>query len=249
MTDTIPAQIADWTWVCSPPATSCDGVTGSNTNFTDVVDLPSGASITYLVTANISAGAIGNLTNTVNISVPAGYTDPIPGNNSDFDTDLLVTSNCIPYLNIGTSPNGTSTTVITNGFLTLRFCAPSPLPVVGSHAGPDLVYYPDPSVPTLQMDIVILQIGNGANWYTILIWGDGFSDANTDINPADCPSEIDNCLITLPLTNPPGISIDLDDFVPPEGPMPPGTYPYIRIISLPDSGDGVSVDAISVIFP
>jgi hypothetical protein len=38
-----------------------------------------------------------------------------------------------------------------------------------------------------------------------------------------------------------GIGIDLD------GVVPPGTYPYIRIISPSDSGDGVDVDAIEIL--
>jgi len=265
--DNIPTQIATWTWVCNSQtggATGCDGVTGSNINFTDVVDLPSGATITYIVTANISAGAIGDLINTANINVPAGMTDPNLLNNSATDTDLLVTFNCFPppfpYGNIGTSPDGSASTLMP-GFLTLRFCAPSPSLVVNSDTNYDLVYYPEyppnpPIPPTLlEMDLVILEIGDGSNWYRILYWGNGSADANTDIpgfppNSTDCTGEPDNCLIDVALLNVsspyPGISIDLDSITPA---IPPGTYPYIRIISLPDGvgGDGVDVDAIAIL--
>jgi hypothetical protein len=98
------------------------------------------------------------------------------------------------------------------------------------------------------MDLVILQVGDGSNWYTILNWGNGSPDGNTDIpafppNPTDCSSEPDNCLIDPSLlTNSPGISIDLDS-----AGVPIGTYPYIRIISPPDTDGGVGVDAIQVL--
>jgi hypothetical protein len=89
------------------------------------------------------------------------------------------------------------------------------------------------------MDLVILQISDGRNWYTVFNWGDGVPDT-TDINPTECPSEADNCPITIPPTNPPGITITVSG-------IPNGTYPYIRIISPADSGDGLDVNTITVL--
>jgi hypothetical protein len=154
------------------------------------------------------------------------------------DTDNLVAASSFPYFDIngndiGTAPNGSVANIPSGSILTLQFGTSL---VVGS--GSYLVYYPDPS---FQMDMVILQVSDGSNWYTIFYWGNGSPDGNTDINPADCPSETDNCVITPPPTNPPGISINLG------GVIPNGTYNYIRIISLPDSGDGVDVDAIAIL--
>jgi hypothetical protein len=151
---------------------------------------------------------------------------------------LIVTD---PPGNIGSSPDGSSTNIPAGTYITLQLGSSV---VVGGHAGYDLVYYSDPAAPILQMDLVILQIGDGRNWYTIFNWGNGSPDANTDINPGDCPSETDNCVITPPPTNSPGVSIQLD------GVVPNGTYPYVRIFSPsapPDSGDGVDVDAITVL--
>lgn len=51
------------------------------------MDIQSGGSITYTVTATIASSATGNLTNTASVSAPAGYTDTVPGNNSATDTD------------------------------------------------------------------------------------------------------------------------------------------------------------------
>jgi hypothetical protein len=204
-----------------------------------------GGSVTYIVDATVIGSPAGSLANTAAVSVPAGITDPNPGNNSATDTDQLVVSDPFPYGNIGTSPDGASENILGGTYLILQFGTPV---VVGAPDGYDLVYYPDPTAPTLQMDAVILQIGDGSNWYTVLYWGDGSADTNTDLpssppNPTDCSSEPDNCLIDPSLlSNSPGISIQLD------GVVPNSTYSYIRIISPPgDSGDGVDVDAIVVL--
>jgi hypothetical protein len=102
--------------------------------------------------------------------------------------------------------------------------------------------------PSLQIDSVILQIGDGNNWYTVFNWGDGSPDLNTNIrvplssppNLTTCASEPDNCGIdTSFLYNSTGVTIDLDS-----AGIPSGSYSYIRIISPSDSGDGVDVDAI-----
>ncbi|HMX27848.1 MAG TPA: DUF11 domain-containing protein, partial [Blastocatellia bacterium] len=90
VTDPKPAQISSWTWTClssTGGAGGCDGVTNSSANFSDSVNLPAGATITYSVTANTLPGATGNLVNTVTVDAPAGVTDPNTSNNSATDTD------------------------------------------------------------------------------------------------------------------------------------------------------------------
>jgi uncharacterized repeat protein (TIGR01451 family) len=89
ITDNIPSQITNWNWVCtaqSGGATGCDVMNG-NTNFSDTVNLPGGASIVYTVTATISPAVTGNLVNTASISLPSGYIDSNPTNNVSTDTD------------------------------------------------------------------------------------------------------------------------------------------------------------------
>lgn len=88
VTDPIPAQIASWTWTCSVQngATGCDGMSGS-TNFSDTVNLPAGAGITYTVNATIAGTASDALANTASVSLPAAYTDPNLANNTSTDTD------------------------------------------------------------------------------------------------------------------------------------------------------------------
>ncbi len=55
----------------------------------DVVDLPVGASVTYVVSATIASAATGALANTATVAAAPGTTDPIPANNSATDTDTL----------------------------------------------------------------------------------------------------------------------------------------------------------------
>ncbi len=88
ITDTIPSALTNATWTCaaSPGATCTAGGTG---NITDTVNLPSGASATYTLTADVRATATGSLTNTASISAPTGVTDPTPANNTATDTDTL----------------------------------------------------------------------------------------------------------------------------------------------------------------
>ena len=95
LTDNKPVQITTWDWACTAQnggATGCDPVTNSNTNFTDTVDLPNGASIVYTVTVGISGGATNDLVNTAIIKSPSGYTETNSGNNSFTDTDTLTTT-------------------------------------------------------------------------------------------------------------------------------------------------------------
>jgi uncharacterized repeat protein (TIGR01451 family) len=85
--DTFPASLTA-TWTCTGAGGGTCTASGAG-NINDTVNLPSGASVTYTVTANISAGATGTLSNTATVTVPAGVTDPTPGNNSANDTDTL----------------------------------------------------------------------------------------------------------------------------------------------------------------
>ena len=85
LVDAKPALIVSWTWSCvqNGGATGCDPVTNSNADFSDVVNLPNGASITYTVNATISGAATGNLQNNVTRTVPAGVNDTNATNDSD----------------------------------------------------------------------------------------------------------------------------------------------------------------------
>jgi hypothetical protein len=100
---------------------------------------------------------------------------------------------------------------------------------------------------TVDMDLIILQVGDGRNWYTVFNWGDGSPDDNTDIpynsNSVDCTGEPDNCPIDVSqLANAPGVTIQLNGIL-----TVGNTYRYIRIKSpsAGDSGDGLDVNKIT----
>ncbi len=90
VSDTLPAQISSWTWVCSDAtggATGCDGASGLTTDFSDTVDLPQLSSITYTVTANVAGDASGTLDNSAMVTAPGGVAETDATNNTATDSD------------------------------------------------------------------------------------------------------------------------------------------------------------------
>lgn len=248
ISDNIPVQIATWDWTCTTitNASGCDGVIGSNGNFTDTIDIQNGGSIVYTVTANISTNPSGNLVNLA--TVTSGINDPVPGNNSAMDTDELV--EILPYgnLDFGLPPDGNDQGLSDGESLIIAL--PSPGLIVNGDPSWDLIYFEQSNPPGIQMDRVILQIGDGSNWYTVLNWGDGVSDYNTNIaiplvgnSGGDCSGEPDNCVIDGTLLSvesgyPTGITIDVDGLG-----IPAGAYPYLRIlVTAGGDNDGVAID-------
>lgn len=55
----------------------------------DLVDLPVGGSLTYVVTGTVDPSAAGTLVNTVRVELPAGGVDPDPADNSARDSDVI----------------------------------------------------------------------------------------------------------------------------------------------------------------
>jgi uncharacterized repeat protein (TIGR01451 family) len=91
VTDLLTANIASATWTAVYSAGSSGPVSGSG-SINASVNLRASGTATFTLVANISPTATGNLTNTASAAVPAGATDPIPGNNSATDTDIPVNS-------------------------------------------------------------------------------------------------------------------------------------------------------------
>ena len=121
--------------------------------------------------------------------------------------------------------------------------------VNGDIGVPDLVYYEFDNMGMVYMDWVIIQVGDGLNWYTVFNWGDEIADANTNMDfnilppptiPPFSPQEADTRAIPLSsFRNNSGIEIDLDAFA------PQGTYSWIRIIApMGDTDNQLEIDAI-----
>lgn len=252
VSDPIPAQITTWTWTCTSQnngASGCDGAVNSAADFTDTVNLPSGASLAYTVTASVSTGATGNLVNTATVTEPFGITDPNTANNSATDINYSST-----YGNIGPGQDG-GIELLPSGSVIVMALSPAAL-VNGDLGAPDIIFYEQAVGGGIDMDRIILEIGDGTTWYTILNWGDGISDVASSIaiplgapNPTTCAGEPDNCQIVntgdIFLTNGTGVRIDLDH---PSLGIPSGSYPFIRI-SVPLGSGNAGIDGIYVINP
>ena len=243
-------NIASASWTCSAlGGATCTA--GGSGNINDTVDLPAGSSLTYLVTANVSASPSGSLVNTATVTMPSGTVDTVPGNNTATDTNELITPDPLP-VEMGTKDNvyhilpaGSTLTLSIN--LT-----------ADNDPDWDLVYYeysvvaiPPDYFDGILLDWIIIQISDGKNWYTVFNWGDNVSDDNTNVahslltipvTPPD-PEEVDQrSIASSDLYNSTGIAINIDGIV------PPGQYTFIRFYAPPGDVDGqTEIDAIEVL--
>jgi uncharacterized repeat protein (TIGR01451 family) len=99
LTDNFPAFCT----AVSTTSVAAGGATGNTAgpfagNINQVLNLPSGGSVTYTSQCTISGAASGSLVNTATGGAGPGITDPTPGNNSATDTDT-----------VGTPPNVSGT--------------------------------------------------------------------------------------------------------------------------------------------
>jgi len=245
VTDNKPTLITSWSWVCAAQnggATGCDPTSNSTANFTDAVDLPNGGSITYTVTANISAFAVGTLNNTASVNVPAGIMDPNTGNNSATDSDTS-TGGTEPDVggpdgnDYNPGPNGSITILLSQGI------------TAGGSSTPDFVYYEIISAPVLvDMDWVMIEVSaDGVTWYTVFVWGDGAPDinSNVDINVIGGMENDNRQINTSNLYNQTGVTIDIDAI---PGISTGTIYPWIRISGI-GGADGPNIDAIQPYYP
>jgi hypothetical protein len=114
----------------------------------------------------------------------------------------------------------------------------------------DLAYYERaaPGGTGVFLDWVILEIGDGTNWYTVFNWGNNIADTNSNMdfnvlpNP-QVPEETDQRDIpTSALYNGTGITIDVDAII------PPGAYSFIRFTAPAGDSDGqMEIDALEVL--
>jgi uncharacterized repeat protein (TIGR01451 family) len=86
--DPVPASLSDVTWTCiASDGATCAGE-GSG-DIDDVVTIPVGAMLTYVMTATVAAEPEVPLVNTVAVHAPAGTTDTNPTDDSASDADVV----------------------------------------------------------------------------------------------------------------------------------------------------------------
>ncbi len=89
--DTFPASLINITWTCAASTGASCPASGVGNISTSAVNLPSGGTATFTVSAMVSSSiATVSLSNTATISAPSGITDPNPGNNSATDLDSVI---------------------------------------------------------------------------------------------------------------------------------------------------------------
>jgi len=248
VTDFFSAQIESLTWSCIAICVSSGTV-----DINDILNLPAASVATYRIDVNISQYAVGTLLNTASITIPAGFIDTDPGNNSATDSDAgpgggggQVTigsgDGASPFLNLGVGNPAAITMILGR-------------PIVGDGTGNyDFVFYErfsDPPANTqIQLDQITIRIspdGSPGSWTTVFNWGDLNASNNGSISGYCLAPEDDNCVI--PSTDPPlyngaGIPIDIDSF------GLTGSYHWIELTAPdPSPGDGADIDAIQPYYP
>ena len=111
VTDTFPAVLTGVTWTCSATDGGVCGAASGSGPIATTVDLPAGASATFIATGTVSPDAIGTLTNTASVTPPAGTTDPTPGDETATDTTTITQSADVQVTKAG------SPTMVTAGNL------------------------------------------------------------------------------------------------------------------------------------
>ena len=87
LSDTIPAEAGNASWTCSGSGgATCPNDSGSG-DINELINLPPGSSLTYQLTATVTATEGNSISNTATVTLPAGLGDNNPANNSATDTD------------------------------------------------------------------------------------------------------------------------------------------------------------------
>jgi uncharacterized repeat protein (TIGR01451 family) len=121
VTDNFPAQLSGVTWTCAASAGSSCPASGAG-NISAAVNLLSGGTATFTVTAPVTAGS-GTITNVATITAPAGTNDPA-GNNSGTDNNTVIT------------PTADLAITKTDGVVAVNQGASLTYTIVASNAGP-----------------------------------------------------------------------------------------------------------------
>ncbi len=88
VTDAIPANLINASWVCNPaPGAACSA--SGNGDINDSVTIPAGGSVTYTLTVTVNEPEGGFVSNSATVASPPGLPDPVFSNNSSTDTDAV----------------------------------------------------------------------------------------------------------------------------------------------------------------
>lgn len=91
VTDTFPSDLTNITWTSVASGGASGNDASGTDDINDVVDMPSGSTVVYNVTATVST-TNSQISNTASVSAPSGVTESNSGNNSATDLDTLDTA-------------------------------------------------------------------------------------------------------------------------------------------------------------
>jgi len=263
ITDSVPASITGLVITCTPSDAVNDSCGANSTSGQNVAfngaSLSAGETITITIQGVVNSGTTGDLSNTANLVIPGGasFNDSDTTNNSAIDTN---TQSAGP--NFGPPDGGY---FIPGDGVPVTYILPTPITADGNTTTPDFVYFEYMLLPAdeVLMDWVQVEISaDGSTWFTVFFWGDGVSDANTNV--AGIGPEDDNYSFnpasTFLYASPSaptiysGVTIDIDAIT---GSPAGTTYSWIRITA-PDippgsgnygSADGLTLDSIQPYYP
>jgi hypothetical protein len=231
------------------------------------VTLVNSTTLTATLPASSSVAALGAYTLTV---INPGPTDPT-GSLVNAFTVYTYTDTCHPVPECSDAvgpdePSGTSVDLTGSDVITIEFGVGNG---IADGSGYDMVFYewPNPDIGEgvrgIRLDFVKIQLSeDGVAWYTIFEWdGDppGATDTagtTVDSYANDADGEVDDepipwyDLYPVPLSSPhnSGIAIDIgraaQAIQPPQGPLPPGPFRWVRVSVPPGGGQAAQVDAI-----
>jgi len=88
VSDTFPADLT-CTWTCSAAAGSACGAANGAGDVSETVDVAVGADVTFAVSCIVAGDASGDIINSASVSVPGGFNDTDPANDSDSATTAV----------------------------------------------------------------------------------------------------------------------------------------------------------------
>jgi uncharacterized repeat protein (TIGR01451 family) len=122
--DTMPTSLTGITWTCvASGGSSCSANSGTG-NINTTVNLLNGGTATFTVKATVISTATGTLANTATVAVPAGFSDPVPGNNTATDTDTIV----LPTVDLSITKTDGVTNVVPGAPVTYTIVAGNNVP-------------------------------------------------------------------------------------------------------------------------
>ena len=85
VTDAFPAELSNVNWTCVAAGAGSFCTPAGMGDLGETVNIGAGGSVTFMVTADLAPGAMGNLVNTAMVTAPPGVTEVNPGDESDTD--------------------------------------------------------------------------------------------------------------------------------------------------------------------